>query len=332
MSRIEPFGTLSDGRKVECVTLRGGGLTARLLTYGAILQDLRMDGVAHPLVLGSDRIADYEGPLIHFGAIVGRFANRIAGGRFRIDGRDGQADLNEAGRTTLHGGTEGSGRMIWTIAAFSDSSATLTLEMPDGHMGFPGNLQVQVVCALPGDGALSFDITATTDKPTPCSFAHHGYFNLDGSDDVRGHSLQIAADHYLPVDDAQIPTGEEALVKGTPFDFRDPREIGRHGYDHNFCLWRSRTELRPVALLRGTGGLGMEVDTTEPGLQVYDGALIPRIEGLEGRQYGPHAGLALETQVWPDAPNHSRFPDWLLKPGQTYRHRVAYRFGAAQGQ
>lgn len=331
MSRIESFGTLPDGRRVERLTLRGGGLTANLLTYGATLQDLRLEGVDHPLVLGSDRLESYLGPMTHFGAIVGRFANRIAGGHFRTEGHDWQADLNEKGRTTLHGGREGSGRMLWEIAAFSEASATLTLEMPDGHMGFPGTLQVQAVCTLPGDGALEFEITATTDKPTPCSFAHHGYFNLDGSGDILGHTLQIAADHYLPVDEALIPTGEEALVKGTAFDFREPREIAPGGYDHNFCLWRSRTELRPVAMLRGRSGLSMEVDTTETGIQVYDGAHISGLEGLDGRNYGPHAGLALETQVWPDAPNHAHFPDWLLKPGQTYRHRVAYRF-SSQGQ
>lgn len=328
MSRIEAFGALPDGRGVERITLMGGGLTARVLTYGATLQDLRLEGVDHPLVLGAPDLAGYLGPMLYFGAIVGRYANRIAGGRFRADGQEWQAERNEDGRNTLHGGSAGSGQMLWRIAAFSEASVTLTLDLPDGHMGFPGAMQVQAVIALPGDGALSFDISATTDRPTPCNFAHHGYYNLDGSDDVLGHRLQIAAEHYLPVDDHLIPTGEEALVKGTRFDFRDPHEIAPGRYDHNFCLWRSRTELRPVALLTGQSGVTMEIDTTEPGLQLYDGGHIDGFPGLGGRRYGRHAGVALEAQNWPDAPNHPRFPDWLLKPGQTYRARTVYRFAA----
>lgn len=327
MSRVEPFDTLPDGRVVERIALRGGGLGLGLLTYGATVQDLRLEGMDHPLVLGAGTIAPYLGPMTYFGAIVGRFANRIAGGELKIGVREYRTDLNDDGRNTLHGGREGSGQMLWRIAAFSDHSATLTLDLPDGHMGFPGAMQVQVVCSLPGDAELSFDITATTDAPTPCSFAHHGYFNLDGSDDVRAHRLQIAADHYLPVDEALIPTGKEKHVEGTEFDFRNPRPIAPGGFDHNFCLWRNRTELRPVARLVGESGLAMEIATTESGLQLYDGGLIPPCEGLGGRQYRPHAGVALETQVWPDAPNRPSFPDWLLKPGQTYRHRVSYRFG-----
>ncbi|WP_375690860.1 aldose epimerase family protein [Pseudooceanicola sp. LIPI14-2-Ac024] len=333
MSRIEPFDTLPDGRTVEQVTLQGGGLTANVLTYGATVQDLRLDGVDHPLVLGADRIAPYLGPMTYFGAIVGRYANRIAGGHFKADGRDWQADLNEGGRTTLHGGSEGTGQMLWSIAAFSDSSVTMVLDLPDGHMGFPGAMQVQVICSLSAEAALNFEITAEADRPTPCNFAHHGYFNLDGGPDILNHRLQIAAAHYLPVDADLIPTGKETHVEGTAFDFREPRVIAPGGYDHNFCLWRSRTDLRPVALLRGQSGLTMEVDTTEPGLQVYDGGGFGAMQGLGGRSYGRFAGVALETQNWPDAPNHPHFPDWLLKPGQTYRHRVSYRFSrASQGQ
>ena len=317
--------TLPDGRAALPIRLSGGGLSLRLSPVGARVQDLRMDGVDHPLVLGSDHLAPYVGDMIYHGALVGRFANRIADGSFTLDGRNHLTDRNEGGATTLHGGSEGSAAQLWTVEAQSESSATLTLRMPDGHMGFPGTLDVRVVHSLPGDGTLAIEITATTDAPTPCNFAHHGYFALDGGDDVTTQTLRIDADRYLPVDARMIPLPEApAPVADTRFDFRTPRPIGDAGIDHNFCL--NGSGMRRVLRLEAVNGLSLDVETDQPGLQVYDARNQEPILGLDGRRYGPFAGLALETQAWPDAPNRADFPDAILRPGETYRHRVSYIF------
>ncbi|WP_158971400.1 aldose epimerase family protein [Chachezhania sediminis] len=329
MTRSEPFGTLPDGQPVERVRIAGGGLTAHVLTFGATVQDLRLDGIDRPLVLGADEIAPYLGPMRYFGAIVGRFANRIGNARFILDGRTYETDPNFRDRHTLHGGSAGAGDRIWQIADLERDAVRLRLRMADGEMGFPGNLDVHVRYRLAGDGALQVTIMAETDAPTPCSLAHHGYFNLDGGPDILGHRLQAAAEHYLPVDTDLIPTGEIAPVGRTAFDFRHPRPVAPGGYDHNLCLGRARGPLREVARLTGATGATMTVATTEPGLQVYDGAHIDTAQGLEGRAYGAHAGLALETQGWPDAPNRPEFPDTVLRPGDVYRSETVYRFSPA---
>lgn len=324
MSRAA-FGFTPDGRAVEAVALRGPSLTARVLTLGATVQDLRLEGVAHPLVLGFDTPAPYFGPGLYTGALVGRFANRLGRGRFSIDGREHRADRNERGRTLLHGGVDGIHHWIWTIADLAGDRVTLGLDLPDGHMGFPGRLTIRAEISVAGD-ALVFDLLASTDAPTLCSLAHHGYFALDDSGDARGHLLQVAADHYLPVDADLLPTGEVAPVAGTRFDFRRPRDLRGGDYDHNLCLGAARGPLRPVAALTGRTGLQMEIETTEPGLQLYDGRHFDGVAGLDGRPYRPHAGVALETQGWPDAPNHPGFPDAVLRPGQDYRAVTRYRF------
>lgn len=323
----ERFGTRPDGVAVDRITLRGGGLTARLLTQGVILQDLRMDGIAHPLVLGAPVFAPYLGPLQYFGALVGRFANRIAGGQITVDGLPYQIDRNENGRTALHGGHDGAGVQVWTVTDLQPDAASFALTLPDGHMGFPGTLTACVEARV-ADGALTLTITARTDRATPCSFAHHSYFNLDGSADITGHLLCIDAPTYLPVDADRIPT-QPTPVDGTPFDFRAPRPVGDHGYDHNFCVASAAGPLRPVARLTGPQtGLTLTVETTEPGLQIYDGAHIHFSGGLDGRHYGRKSGIALETQAWPDAPNRPDFPPALLRTGDTYRHIVRYAFSA----
>ncbi|MGF1553154.1 MAG: aldose epimerase family protein [Paracoccaceae bacterium] len=324
------FGTLPDGAPVEAVAIAGGGLSARLLTYGATLNDLRLDGVAHPLVLGAPTLASCLGGMVHAGAVVGRYANRIAGGRFRLDGRAYETDRNFRGRHTLHGGRLGTSRRDWRLDWLDDASATFGVELASGDMGFPGTLRVTARYALSAPATLEIAIEAETDAPTPASFAPHGYFVLDDGDDVRTHRLRIAADRYLPVDDDLIPTGEIAPVAGTPFDFRRRRTVGGHGYDHNFCLADRRRALREVARVESArSGLAMTIETTEPGLQVYDGAHTAGLDGLDGRRHGAHAGLALEPQHWPDAPNRPAFPDATLRPGETYRHRTRYRFGPA---
>lgn len=322
----ETFGTLPDGREVQRLTLHSGDLTAQVLTYGAILQDLRLDGVDYPLVLGLNDLAGYLTQTGYFGAIVGRFANRIGGGRFSIDGREYQTDLNFRGRHTLHGGSRGISDQLWGIAELADDRLVLSLDLADGEMGFPGQMRITAAISLAG-AALSFDLSAESDAPTPCSLAHHGYFDLDGKGDIRKHSLRIDAPYYLPVDDDLIPTGEVAPVAGANFDFRKLRKIGDAGYDHNFCLSDvPHRPLQAVALLTGESGLSMQVETTACGLQLYDGAYIAGMHGLNGRQYAKHSGLALEAQHWPDAPNHKKFPNAILRPGKVYSQTTTYRF------
>lgn len=321
-------GQLPDGGEVRRVTLRDGRLSAEVLTLGAIVQDLRMTGVGHSLVVGCPDPADYLHAGRYVGAIVGRFANRIGGARFSLDGRDYRTDANFLGRHTLHGGSAGIELMLWQIEALAPDRVTLGVELPDGHMGFPGRLRIAAQIAL-ADDALIFTLSARSDAPTPCSLAHHGYFDLDGSGDVRGHALRIAAEHYLPVDEDQIPTGEIAPVTGTDHDFRVSRRIGAAGYDHNFCLSDTAQALRPVACLTGSTGLSMQVATTACGLQVYDGAHLAGVPRLDGGCHGAHAGLALETQHWPDAPNRPEFPDAILRPGQVYTETTRYGFALA---
>ena len=315
---------LPDGREIRRVTLSGGGLTAQVLTLGAIVQDLRMDGVAHPLVLGCPDPADYLGVGRYFGAIVGRFANRIGGARFTLDGREYRTDPNFRGRHTLHGGSDGCNLHVWRIEALAPDRVTLSLSLPDGHMGFPGRLDMAAEISVAG-GALCFSLSAKSDAPTPCSLAHHGFFDLDGRGDIRDHALMIAADRYTPTDADLIPTGEIAPVAGTDLDFRSLRPIGAAGFDHNFCLSDGQRPLRRVARLQGRA-LAMEVETTACGLQFYDGAYMKGVPGLEGRRHDAHAGLALETQFWPDAPNRPDFPDAILRPGRVWRETTLYRF------
>jgi len=323
------LGTLPDGQPVERIEIRGGGLSAAVLTYGAVLQDLRLDGHAPPLVLGFERIEDYLDQSVFFGAIVGRCANRIANGRYRIDGRDYQADRNDRGHT-LHGGRGGTDRQNWMLGDHGADFVTLTLTDPAGISGFPGNLSITCTYGLEA-GELRVELSARTDAPTLCNLAHHSWFNLDdgGSGDIGRHVLEIDAESYLPVDEAGIPTGEVRPVEGTTFDFRRPRRIGQAAlYDHNFCLAESRRASTRAARLEGVrSGIAMEVWTTEPGLQFFGGDIPPRsAPGLGGRHYGRSAGLCLEPQMWPDAPNHPHFPPALLRPDETYRQASGFRF------
>ena len=328
----QPFGATADGAPVWRTRLAAHGLTADILSWGAVLQDLRLAGTAHPLVLGFPTLAAYEQAPGCLGAIVGRLANRIAGGRAPIAGRAHAFDRNEAGRTTLHGGREGTGTRPWRIEAWSESALTLALTLADGHMGFPGRLDIRATYALAEGPALSLDIEAGTDAETLCGLAPHSYFNLDGRADIAGHSLRIAAETMLPVDDDAIPTGEIRPVAGTAFDFRTARAIpaAAPGIDHNFCLAEARGALRPVATLRA-GGLAMTLETTEPGLQVYTAATLDTSAhpGLTGRPYGPFAGIALEPQCWPDAPNQAWAAQAGLAPAAHYRQRSVFRFAEA---
>lgn len=325
---------MPDGRTVHRVTLTGDGLTARILTFGAVVQDLRLDGHPPPLVLGFAGFPPYLDRSPYFGAIVGRCANRIAGGRFTIDGIIHAVDRNERGRTCLHGGADGISQRLWTLAELGGDFVTLSLRDPDGAMGFPGTLSIACTYRLRG-AALEVTLTAETDAPTPCNLAHHSYFNLDdgGRSTILDHRLALFAEAVLPVDGHSIPTGAILPVAGTPFDFRAMRPIRRPGdraaaYDHNWCLAAERRAPTLAARLEAArSGLAMELTTTEPGLQFYAGLSVGRSDpGLDGIVYADTAGLCLEPQVWPDAVNQPAFPSPLLRPGESYRQETAYRF------
>ena len=330
---FELFGRTAEGEEVHRVTLEGGGLRARIMTWGATLQELRLEGHGSPLTLGFPDFDSYPRHSPYFGQTPGRFANRIDGGRFRLDGRQYQLERNE-GENHLHGGHIGTGKSVWRIDELSRDSVTLVLVDPDGRAGYPGTCTIACSYTLRDEGTLSIDYEAQTDRATICNLAHHSYFNLDGGPTILDHNLMIAADACLPTRPDQIPTGEIAPVAGTAYDFGELRPIRREEdgrqvlYDHNFCLSRRRTGKRSVALLGSErSGIGMEVRTTEPGLQFYCGyKLKPTVPGLDGRLHQPFAGLCLETQAWPDAPNHPDFPSAVLRPGETLRQQTDYVF------
>ena len=307
--------------------IAGHGLTATFTEWGAALVDLRLEGVDHPLVLGLDDLNDYAaGKSNYMGATAGRFANRIGHARFTLDGTEYRLDANYEGRHTLHGGAQGTGKRVWTLSEKTDDAIVFTLELADGEMGFPGAMRIEAHFACVAGPTLRVTYKATCDAPTIVNLAHHSYWNLDGTDDVSSHSLTVKADRYLKVDDDMIPIGP-ADVSGTTFDFRAGRMLPGEGLlDHNLCLSDERVPLRDVAVLHARG-LSMTLATTEAGLQVYDGAkLRTPVPGLEGRTYRAHAGVALEPQNWPDAPNHAGFPDGTLRPGQTYEQVSTFTF------
>jgi len=328
------FGTTAEGEAVQRFSIAGGGLSAKIINWGAAVQDLRLDGHDAPLVLGFESFDDYPAHSPYMGAIAGRYANRIRGGRFSIAGERHQTDTNFLDKHTLHGGAKGFGKRVWSVADSGADFVTLTLHSPDGDMGFPGALEATCTYRLKIPGALSVELTATADEATLCNLAHHSYFNLDdgGRSDTLAHRLMIAAGAYLPVDGEMIPTGVVQPVAGTDFDFRVARTLRIEGrdtaYDHNFCLAAARGPLRQAAWAQGAqSGVEMEVWTTEPGLQFYDGSRVARdAAGLGGRRYAAHAGFALEPQIWPDSPNRPYFPQAILWPGQIYRQTTEYRF------
>ncbi|MCV0425582.1 MAG: galactose mutarotase [Roseibium sp.] len=328
----QDFGTLADGTPVEEITLKKGALEASVLTLGAIIRDLKVDGQS--VVLGFDDLESYLEHSPYFGAIVGRCANRIAGGRLTIGETRHQLDLNDRGNH-LHGGSTGFARRVWQVEQHDKASVLLKLVSDDGDMGYPGRVETLVRYTLTGSGALRVKISAKTDTTTPVNLTQHSYFNLDGSDTILDHTLEIAADSYLPVDDYLLPTGEIRKVEWTPFDFQDGRRLRRKVgeeavvYDHNFCLSetpRSQVEFA-AALESGDGERRMEVWTTEPGLQLFDAAnLNVEVPGLSGKRYGAHAGVCLETQLWPDGVNRAGFPNVLLQPDETYNQVTEFRF------
>lgn len=327
---VTVFDTLPCGHPVQCVTLRSGNTLARVLDYGAILQDFRLAEVAHPLTLGAQRVAAYAGPMRYAGAIVGPVANRIGGACATVAGRSHRLPAND-GSNTLHGGDDGLHAAVWRLREAGRDFVSLECWLADGAGGLPGNRTITVTYRV-APGVLDLEITARTDAPTLMNPAPHPYWNLDGTPDIAGHHLRIAAEHYLPTTAARLPTGERRPVDGTPFDLRAGRRLAPpEGFDHNFCLSDAARPLRPVAWLTGLSGLRMAVETTAAGLQVFDGAGFSSapFAGLGGIAYAPHAGLALEPQFWPDAPNHPAFPSIVLGAGQTFRQHSRFTFAWA---
>ena len=328
----QSFGVLGNGESVRRACVGTDGISASIITLGAAVQDLRLSAVDHPVVLGFPALDGYiENPSC-FGATVGRYANRISNGQVRVEGRLIHLDRNEHGRQTVHGGREGSATRNWRIIDHGRTHVSLADRLPDGHMGFPGTLDVTLTYRVIPPMDLELEFYAVTTAATPCSFAHHSYFNLDGSQTVLDHELRVDAEHYLELDTDKIPTGAVLPVESTPFDFRSLRPLAQGGipfpHDHNFCLSRDQQPIRPVALLKGPGsGLEMEIETTEPGLQLCHGAMTStRGPGLGGSPYGPHAGVALEPQCWPDSPNRPDFPPAILVPESEYRQTTRFRF------
>lgn len=307
------FGTTPRGESVERFELSSGRLRAAVLTYGAVLQSLEVAGVG--VVLGCDTLEEYLTRSRYFGAVIGRYGNRIAGGRFTLDGRTHRLPVNN-GEHSLHGGEQGFDKRVWRAAASSADSVTLEIVSPDGDQGYPGTLTASVTYTLAGD-ELRLDYRAETDAPTVLNLTNHSYFNLAGGGDILGHELRMEAGYYLPVDAGKIPTGEVAPVQGTPFDFTESRPIGGD-YDHCFVLDGGIRLVDPVS------GRVMEVATTEPGVQFYAGGML---DGKATR-YGRHAGLCLETQHFPDSPNQAAFPSTVLRPGERYTSSTVYRFPA----
>lgn len=328
-AQIKPFGTTLAGAAVQAITLRAGEVTARVLTYGATLQDLRLAGTPWPLCLGSDMLAAYEARLPWCGAVVGPVANRIGGATALVDGALWQMEAND-GANTLHSGAEGISQRVWQIEAASADAVTLLCSLPHGACGLPGNREIRVRYQLSAPATLAITLTARTDAPTLMNLAHHPYWTLDGTPTTAGHSLSVAASHYLPTNAQNLPLAP-APVAGSGYDLRTPQALpSLPPLDHNFCL--DGAGLREVARLAGAKGVSLTLETDAPGLQVYDGRAIASAPwpGLTGAPYGAHAGVAIEPQLWPDAPAHAGFPPITLAPGTEWRQQTRLHFSRAQ--
>jgi aldose 1-epimerase len=340
----QPFGKTSDGTPVDLYTLTDGTMEVRIMTYGGIVVSVRVpdrDGKPGDVVLGYDSVDKYIANSPYFGALIGRYGNRIAHGKFVLDGVTYSLPKND-GDNSLHGGTRGFDKVVWSAQTIKNG-VELKYLSKDGDQGYPGNLQVTVRYTLASD-ALRIEYSATTDKDTVLNLTNHSYFNLagEGSGDILRHRLRINASRFTPVDPSLIPTGELKPVAGTPFDFKTPHAIGERindsdeqlrngkGYDHNWVLDR-KTEgeiVEAVAVEDPATGRTLRVSTTEPGLQFYSGNFLDgSLVGKSGRVYGHRSGFCLETQHFPDSPNHSNFPTTTLKPGQKYHSVTVLQFG-----
>ncbi len=323
---LRPFGQTRDGTPVTAVTLTTGELTATILTFGAALSDLRLTGLPHALTLGGSEVAAYQdGPMRYFGTIVGPLANRLAGAQATVGGRELRLAAND-GPNLLHGGRDGTHTHVWSVAEAGPAQVRLTLALRDGEDGFPGNRRITAVYRAEG-ATLTLTLEAETDAPTLMNLAHHGYWNPDGAPTTRGLRLTVQADSYLPVDAGLIPLGAPCAVHDA-FDLRGGRLLDMtEGIDHNFCLAPAPRELTEIASLAGRSAT-LHLASTEPGLQIYEGAQIATAPfgGHDGVPYGAFAGVAMEPQRWPDAPHHPAFPSVTLDPGQRYAQTTRWRF------
>jgi aldose 1-epimerase len=347
----EPFGSLSDGRRVERFTLsNASGASVAILSYGGIVQSLNVpdrDGAIGNVVLGFADLEGYVERSPYFGCITGRYANRIAGGRFELDGTTYQLPVNHGGHC-LHGGFSGFDKKVWAVAEFSrngDPGLRLTHTSPDGDEGFPGTVDVECTYVWTVDNALEVHYVAKTDKPTVITLTNHSYFNLagEGSGTALGHELEVNADRYTPIGENSLPTGEIAPVAGTPFDFLTPRTLGERirdgheqlllgrGYDHSFVLNRTDGDTTTVEfaarVVEPASGRALEIMTTEASFQLFssnnlDGSLA----GTSGRMYRQGDAVCLEMQALPDSPNKPNFPSAVLRPGDVYDSTTIYRF------
>jgi aldose 1-epimerase len=350
------FGALANGQSTQLFTLRNAhGIEIQLTNYGGIITSLKTpdrSGRFADIVLGYDNLAAYVANSPYFGAIVGRYANRIARGHFTLDGVTYTLAVNN-GPNSLHGGLRGFDKVVWNARPFQNHEGqgiALDYTSANGEEGYPGTLHATVTYTLTPDDRLIVDYAATTDKATPINLSQHSYWNLAGnaSRDILGHVLTINADGITPVDSTLIPTGEIMPVQGTPFDFRTPHAIGErvdqrqntqirygNGYDHNWVLNRGGAAADALVLaarvVEPTSGRTMEISTTEPGLQFYSGNFLDGSNiGKGGVVYHFRYGLALETQHFPDSPNHSNFPSTILRPGQQFHSRTVFKFGVTQ--
>lgn len=340
----QSFGKTPDGTAVDLYTLKSGPLEARIITYGAIVQALKVpdkNGKSEDIVLGFDTLDGYTGGPkpnpAYFGAIIGRYGNRIANGQFTLDGKTYHIPQND-GSNALHGGTKGFDKYVWKAKEIPHG-IELTHVSPDGDMGFPGTLTTVVRYTLVGKD-LKIEYSAVTDKDTVLNLTNHSYFNLagQGNGDILKEQLKLNASRYTPVDDKLIPTGELASVEGTPFDFRKPTAVGARigddndqlkkgiGYDHNYVLDNPGISSEAAEVYEPTSGRVLQVLTDQPGVQFYTGNHLDGIKGKGGNSYGARSALCLETQHFPDSPNHPKFPSTELKAGQKFRSVTIFRF------
>jgi len=330
-----------DGKKVQLYSLtNNNGVTVTITNYGGTVTSWvtpDKHGNKSSVIIGMDSLSEYLKKPPYFGALIGRYGNRIGDAKFTLDGKTYQLAANN-GKNSLHGGNKGFDKVVWDATPGTDStrpSLTLSYLSKDGEEGYPGNLKVTVVYSLSNDDELNIDYTAETDKATPVNLTNHSYFNLTGStaNTILNHTLMIDADHYTPVDTSLIPTGKIEPVKGTPFDFTKAEAIGaridsvKGGYDHNFVLNRKDSSLQLVAVLSDTmSGRKLEVYTTEPGLQFYSGNFLDgKFSSHDGKPVNFRTALCLETQHFPDSPNKPNFPSTILKPGQKYHTETKYK-------
>ena len=347
MTEVVDFGTTADGAVVKRITLRNGnGCIARLTSYGAMLLELHVpdrNGKMADVVLGFDSLAPYLAGHPFFGNTTGRYANRIAGAKFTVDGKTYTLAANN-GTNHIHGGPKGLDKQNWeteTVGLPQGQAVRFKHRSPDGAEGYPGNLDLVVTYTLTEANELQIDYEAVTDKPTVINLTNHAYFNLKGAGegDVLGHVLRLNAARYTPGDDGLIPTGEILSVAGTALDFRTPLAIGARwdalpaklkGYDHNFVLndWAPGKMVECAELYEPTTGRKMRVRTTEPGVQIYTAIHLRGVAGKGGKVYNPYYGVCLETQHFPDSPNKPHFPTTVLLPGSKFRSTTVYGFSA----